>query len=77
MDKQNDGKLVFLIEKIWTDSMENEVSAAVGYVPYGYALTEELAKSFCDKGKQYTKKDCWAIMSPMPEYRYNTLKQVE
>ncbi|MBR9705178.1 hypothetical protein GOV12_07230 [Candidatus Pacearchaeota archaeon] len=77
MGNQNDGKLVYLIEKIWIDSMENEVSAAVGYKPFGFTPSEEVAKRFCDAGKTYTEKDCWAIRNTMPEYRYKPLEQIE
>lgn len=67
---------VFLIEKLWTDSFENEVSASKGYSPFGYALTEEDAKSFCAKGRAFTQKDCWSIWDGMPEFRYSILEQL-
>ena len=61
---------VFLIEKIWLDSMENEIASAKGYKPYGFVNTEEEAISFCNKGKTYTSKDCWAIFEEEKEFRY-------
>ena len=77
MNEQNNGKLVYLIEKIWTDSLENEISAAVGYEPFGFMVNEEAAKNFCAKGRLYKQKDCWAIRDSLPEYRYKPVKQVE
>jgi hypothetical protein len=68
--------IVYLIEKIWTDSLENQPSAAVGYEPHGFVFDEEKAKKICAKGRKYTGKDCWAILEPMPEFRYKSLKQL-
>lgn len=65
---------IFLIEKIWFDSMENEVGSAVGYSPFGFVDTEDEAKQFCDKGRICTKKDCWAVWGEQKEYKYSEVK---
>jgi len=67
---------IFLIEKIWTDSMENEIDSAVGYDSWGYMTNEKNAKEFCEKGKTFTQNDCWAIRENMPEYRYRKILKV-
>ena len=38
---------IFLIEELWTDSMENEASAAYGYRAIGYIETRERARKIC------------------------------
>ncbi len=65
---------IFLIEKIWIDSWENEIGRAVGYLPHCFANTKEEAEEFCSKGRIYTRKDCWAIYGAQPEYKYSELK---
>lgn len=65
---------VWLIERIWFDSMENEIDSAVGYSPFGYVENEEKAKDFCKRGKICTKKDCWAVYGEVPEYRYKEVR---
>jgi hypothetical protein len=61
-------KTVYLIEKIWVDPMENH--NAVGYDPHTFRFSEAEAKLFCEKGRMYTKADCWAIsLGNMPEFR--------
>jgi hypothetical protein len=65
---------IFLIEKIWFDSMENEVGSAVGYSPFGFVDTEDEAKTICDKGRIFTKKDCWAVWDEKKEYKYSEVK---
>lgn len=65
---------LYIISQIWTDSMENQSSNAVGYKDIGFVYTEEEAKIFCSKGKILTRKECWAIMNEMPEFKYNKIK---
>ena len=74
--KQTDKNIVYLIEEIWLDGIEDKPSLAVGYEPFGFTPDEEVAKSFCAKGRDYTRKDCWAISYTMPEYRYKKLKEI-
>lgn len=68
-------KRVFLIEQVYLDCMENEIGSAVKFIPYGFVLTEEEAKAFCDKGKVYTNDDCWAVYKELKEYRYKEIKR--
>lgn len=68
--------MIYLIEKIWCDYLENSVHRAVGYDVIGYVLSEEEAKTFCEKGRMLTSKDCWAIMGLEPEYRYKEVSQL-
>jgi hypothetical protein len=42
--------MIYLIEEIWSDSMENDVSAALGYAPVGYVTDEEVAKKIVEDG---------------------------
>jgi hypothetical protein len=67
---------IFLIEKIWIDSLENNPNRAVGYSIIGYVENEDIAKDICSKSKIYTQKDCWAILEEMPEYRYKKILNV-
>ena len=73
-EEQNLSRSIFLIEKIWFNSMENEVGSAVGYSPFGFVDTEDEAKLFCDKGRIFTNKDCWAVWSKQKEYKYSEVK---
>lgn len=72
---------VFVIEKIWTDSLENEHASAVGYTAIGYVESEERARSIVLAGRMLTSKDCWAISdmiypAGMNEYRYKKLELI-
>jgi len=74
--------LIYVIEQIWVDSMENDTERALGYNPIGFVLEEQKAIDFCSKGRDYTSEDCWAIGiqkkdEKLPEYRYNTIKRLE
>ena len=68
-------KSIFLIEKGWIDPMENR--NADGYEPFGYRLTEEEAKQFCDSYGYWTEKDCYSIAykagNKMAKYRYTEI----
>ena len=63
---------IYLLEKGWIDPMENR--DADGYDPYGYFITEDEAKEFCESKGYWTRKDCWSIMEKMPKYRYKKIK---
>jgi hypothetical protein len=68
---------IFLIEKIWIDSMENEVHGAYGYEPYRWTSDPEEASKIINAGKVYTSADCWAIVGSMPEYKCRKLKSLD
>ncbi len=74
LNKDLVSRSIFLIEKIWFDSMENEVSSAVGYSSFGFVNTEDEAKQICENGRIYTRKDCWAVMGEQKEYKYSEVK---
>ena len=61
---------IFLIEKLWLDSMENNIDSAKGYKPIGFVTNEKEAIDICNNGKIYTSKDCWAIFGEEKEFRY-------
>lgn len=65
---------IFVIEKIWINPLENYVGNAVGYSLHSYVNTNEEADEICKSGRDYSGKDCWAIMNTMKEYRYFELK---
>lgn len=67
---------IFLIEKGWIDPMENR--DAYGYTPFGYVLTEQDAREFCESKGYWTDKDCWAVAyhpnKLMAKYRYKAIQ---
>ena len=65
---------IFLIKKLWLDSMENEYNSAKGYNAFGYVTTEDEAIEFCKKGKMYDKKACWALSEDTPQFIYVRLE---
>jgi len=74
--KQTDKNIVYLIEELWTDSLENQPSAQKGYEPLAVTFDEKVAKNFCDKGGLRTDKYSSAIdkYNPMARYRYKKIK---
>lgn len=70
-------KQIYLIERIWTCSIENTYEAAVGYEPYGYIEDYLEAIKFCEKSKEFTIADCWAISEPMKEFKLKPLNRIE
>ena len=71
-------KTIYLIEKGFIDSMENR--NADWYEPYGYKITEQEAKDFCDSFGYWTVEDCWSIAylpnKNMMKYRYKEIKLI-
>ena len=43
-------KTVFVIEELWTDSLENQIGNAMGYQAVGFAWTPEDARHIVDQG---------------------------
>ncbi len=68
---------MYLIERIWTDFLENHYINAVGYNVIGYVETLEEAESIVKNGRTYTRSDCWAISNEIPQYRYKTIPKLE
>ena len=71
-------KSIYLIEKGFIDSMENR--NADWYEPYGYKITEQEAKVFCDSFGYWAVEDCWSIAylpnKNMMKYRYKEIKLI-
>lgn len=68
--------MVYLISRVWIDSMENQTDAAVGYMSIGYVKTEQEAIDFCLQGRKYTREDCWAIHGVMDQFQYKPLTEL-
>ena len=77
--KQTSKNIVYLIEELWTDSLENHPSAQKGYKPFAVTFDEKVAKNFCDKGGLCTNKYSSAIdeYNPMAKYRYKKIKIIQ
>ena len=75
----------YLIEELWMEPLENRLFNASGYKPFGYAETEEEAKSFCATGRIFTGDDCWSldygrkeqVENGWPQFRYSPLEHVD
>ena len=71
-------KSIYLIEKGFIDSMENR--NVDWYEPFGYKLSEQEAKEFCDSFGFWTDKDCWSIAyltdKKMMKYRYKEINLI-
>ena len=64
-------KKVYIIERIWTASLENDVDRALGYRQEGFVEDEETAKRICEAAGM-TRQKCWAMFGKsMPELRYH------
>lgn len=66
--------MIYVIERLWYDSMENHNS--YGYTIIGYLSTEEKAKDFCTQGGKTTADEHWAFTVDMPNYRYKELNHL-
>lgn len=56
--------MIYLIEKLWLDPMENH--QADGYSPLGYVNTQAEAIHICISGRLFDKKDCWSLYKVTP-----------
>lgn len=61
---------IYLVEKLWTDSSENEPSLASGYEPIGY-MTGEEASSFISP---VVPANGWPLPKPTPQFRISKLE---
>ena len=66
---------IYLVEQIWSDSMENKVEKALGYEIIGYVVGEEGKECYESLGRDYDVNDCWALKGTLPEYRLTELKR--
>ena len=64
---------VWVIEKLWTDWMENDVHAAQGYKLEGYCASEAAADALIAEAGVY-QGECWAVAPSTPVRRKVKLK---
>ncbi len=76
-DGDSNPRKVFLIQKLYIDSLENDIAAARWYSPVGYVNSLEKAQEFCKSGRVYTRKDCWAISGEAQEFVFSRLNEIE
>lgn len=69
------GKPVWLISRLWTDNIENEVSKACGYMPEGYCLTESVADELVAETGGFEGR-CWAVSRGTPVRRKERLVEL-
>ena len=69
------GSAIWLIEKLWQDSMENESSAARGYSPEGYCATEAEADALIAEAG-ICKANGWPITRDMPFRRKERVERI-
>ena len=65
---------IYLIRRIWIDSMENRVSDAVGWSIVGYTYDLDFASNLHLTSKTFTKEHCWAISEPAKEFIYEEVE---
>lgn len=68
--------MIYLIEKLWIDPMENH--NAHGYSVHGYVTADSDAKRICDNSRMLSEDDCWSLKysGPLKEYRYVELEEL-
>ena len=69
--------MIYLIEKFWTDSLENHPSYASGYSVVGYVIDENKAKQLISEAGTYAGTG-WPIQKEktMPMMRYKAIKKL-
>lgn len=66
--------MVWVIKEAWSDSMENNVSAAFGFEVIGYVDTEAEANEILKKARPVTKEQYgWAAPEGTPNIRVKKL----
>jgi hypothetical protein len=66
--------MIYLIERLWTDSMENNSYAAVGYAVAGYVATRDEAERIVNGCEMVPESACWAIRKPTPRFKYRAVE---
>ena len=66
---------IWIIDKLWQDSMENKSSAATGYSPEGYCMSEAEADLLVSEGGT-VKANGWPLMWDTPLRRKVRVKQL-
>lgn len=69
---------IYMIERLWTDSMENQRSDAMGYNPVGFVLDYATAVNVVEAGG-HKQGDGWPIPrgESKPRFRYVRLNRVD
>lgn len=65
--------MIYLIEKVWIDPMENH--NFIGYGSIGYVETLEEAEKIVKEGKIFTQKDYWCYYRPTPEFKFTIINR--
>lgn len=77
MNKLHRNRSIYLISALWTDSMENEISARSGYSPLFYVNSLQTAKKICEESGIY--KGEWGCGSEFdkPNMIYEKIKEYD
>lgn len=67
---------IYVIEKAWTDCLENERYLAVGYEIIGFTKSRKEAEKIVKNSRKLTMKDCWAINEPIPEFKMKEVSTI-
>lgn len=59
---------IYLIERLWTDPLENDAGAAFGYSPEGFATSSAEAELLVAEAGVYSGS-CWALHGTTPQVR--------
>lgn len=66
-------EFVYLIEELWTDSMENHPGNAYGYKPVCVVERETEARKIVAEAGLESPNRCWALRDATPKKRYTKL----
>lgn len=77
-DSEQPDSMIYLIEKFWTDSLENHPSYASGYSVVGYVTDENKAKQLVSEAGTYAGTG-WPIPKEkaIPMMRYKAIKSLD
>lgn len=77
-DVEQSDSMIYLIEKFWTDSLENHPSYASGYSVVGYVTEENRAKQLVSEAGTYAGTG-WPIPKEktVPMMRYKAIKNLD
>lgn len=68
--------MIYLIEKVGFDSLENDFHNAIQWKVIGFLKTEAEAITFCKSGELYKKGHMWAVFEDMPQFRYKCVSEI-
>lgn len=67
---------IYVIERLWIDTLENNPGEAVGYKPIGFTEDEFQANEICKKSGVFAGR-FWAITTPIPVLRKVTINHID